>query len=76
MTRDDITTVLERVRSWPLERQEDLVRIALQLEEQDAAGYALTDEQVQEVRRIRRDVRAGLIATDEDMGELWKQCGL
>ena len=76
MTSDEITAVLERVRSWPPERREDLARIALQLEEQDAARHVLSDVQVEEVRRIRGEVRAGKIASDEEMAQLWKQCGL
>jgi len=76
MTRDDIAAVLDRVRSWPTDRQEDLAHIALQLEEQDAAGYSLTDAQLQTLRGIRKDVRAGLIASDEEMADLWKHCGL
>ena len=64
------------MRSWPEKRQEDLARIALELEEQDATQQSLSDEQVEDVRRIRREARAGRIATDEEMAQLWKQCGL
>ena len=76
MTSKEITAILDRVRSWPEKRQEDLARIALELEEQDARRHSLSDEQVEEVRRIRSEVRAGKIATDEEMAQLWKQCGL
>jgi hypothetical protein len=76
MTSKEITAILERVRSWPQERQEDLARIVLELEEQNARSYGLSDEQVEEVRRIRLEVRAGKVATDEEMAQLWKQCGL
>jgi len=76
MTREDVTAILERVRTWPVERQEDLAQIALQLEQQDQAEYSLTDEQVREVQRIRGQVRAGMIASDEEMAEAWKKCGL
>jgi hypothetical protein len=76
MTSKEITAILDRVRSWPEKRQEDLARIALELEEQDKRRYSLSDEQVEEVRRIRSEVRAGKIATDEEMAQLWKQCGL
>jgi len=76
MTSKEITAILDRVRSWPEKRQEDLARIALELEEQDTRRHGLSDAQVEEVRRIRRDVRAGRIATDEEMVQLWKQCGL
>lgn len=70
MTEDDISAVLERVRSWPAERQEDLAQIARQIEEQDAADYRLTDEQAEAVRRIREDVRAGKFASDDEMAAL------
>jgi hypothetical protein len=76
MTRDDIAAILDRVRSWPVERQQDLVQIALQLEEQDLADRSLSDDQLQEVRRIRNEVRAGMIASDAEMTELWQKCGL
>ena len=76
MTSKEITAILDRVRAWPEKRQEDLARIALELEAQDASWHSLSDEQVEEVRRIRREVRAGKIATDEEMAQLWKQCGL
>ena len=76
MTSKEITAILERVRTWPQKRQEDLARIVLELEEQDTRSYGLSDEQVEEVRRIRREIRSGKVATDEEMAQLWKQCGL
>jgi hypothetical protein len=76
MTREDIATILDRVRSWPVERQQDLVQIALQLEEQDSADHNLTDNQLQQLRRIRQEVRSGMIASDAEMAELWRKCGL
>ena len=53
MKKDQITAVLERVRSWPAERQEDAARLLLEMEAQDASPYRLTDEQLAEVRRRR-----------------------
>ena len=53
MKQDQITAVLERVRSWPAERQEDAARLLLEMEAQDASPYRLTDEQLAEVRRRR-----------------------
>ena len=76
MTREDIAAILDRVRSWPVERQQDLVEIALQLEEQDLADRNLTDDQLQQIRRIRQEVRGGKIASDAEMAELWRKCGL
>jgi hypothetical protein len=44
-----------------------LARIALELESQYTTSHDLTDEQVLEVRRIRREVRVGKIASDEQI---------
>ena len=36
---------LERVRAWPQSRQDDLARIALEMDEQDTTRYHLSDEE-------------------------------
>jgi hypothetical protein len=51
MTRDQVKAVLDRVLTWPPERQEDAVRILEDMEELDASDYRLSDEQVAEVKR-------------------------
>ena len=78
MTAKDIEELIERVRHWPRERQEDAASVLLEMERQDASRYRLTDEQASEVARIQRDVRDGkaTFATDEQMAALWKSCGL
>ena len=55
MTKEQITAVLERVKTWPKKRQEDAARLLLEMEEQDKSGYQLTDEQLAEVRRRRAE---------------------
>jgi len=78
MSAKNIEEVMERVRNWPKERQEDAAEILLEMERQDATGYRLTDAQADEVVRIRREIREGrgTFATDEEMAALWKSCGL
>jgi hypothetical protein len=70
--------VIERVRTWPDERQDEAARLLLDLEAQQASGYRLTPEQVREVEEIQRQIRDGTaqFATDEEMAALWKKCGL
>ncbi|MCC6778233.1 MAG: hypothetical protein IT537_16610 [Hyphomicrobiales bacterium] len=53
MTKEQVKAVLDRVLRWPPERQADIARVAELMEEQDASGYELTDEQLAEVRRRR-----------------------
>jgi hypothetical protein len=55
MTEDQIQAVLDRVRKWPRERQEDAAEMLMLIEEQDASPYHLTDGQAAEVERRRGD---------------------
>jgi hypothetical protein len=78
MTAKDLEELIERVRHWPKERQEDAAEVLLEMERQDASQYRLTDAQAKEVARIQRDIRdgRGTFATDEQIAALWKSCGL
>jgi hypothetical protein len=78
MTAKDLEDLIERVRHWPKERQEDAAEVLLEMERQDTSRYRLTDAQAKEVARIQRDIRdgRGTFATDEQMAALWKSCGL
>jgi hypothetical protein len=53
MTRDQVKEVLDRVLTWPQNRQEDAVEILKAVEEQDASDLCLTGEQLAELRRRR-----------------------
>ena len=52
--------------------------VLLDLEAQQTNRIGLSVEQVAEVERIQRQVRAGTaaFATDEQMAAFWKKCGL
>jgi hypothetical protein len=47
--------VIERVQTWPEERQEDAAKVLLEMEAQDESTYQLSDEQLAEVRRRRAE---------------------
>ena len=70
--------VIERVRRWPEDRQDEAAQVLLDLETQRTAGLRLTPEQVREVGRIQQNVRDGtaVFASDEQIDEFWKSCGL
>ncbi|KAB2876140.1 MAG: hypothetical protein F9K38_14050 [Pseudorhodoplanes sp.] len=78
MAKEQVKEILDRVLTWPVDRQEDAARLLRAMEEQNANPYRLTDEQVEEVRRRRADFAAGResYATDEEMAALWKKCRL
>jgi hypothetical protein len=78
MAAKNLEQLIERVRQWPKDRQEDATEVLLEMERQDTSGYRLSDAQVQEVAGIQLEVREGraAFATDEQMAALWKSCGL
>jgi hypothetical protein len=78
MTRDQLKAVLDRVLTWPPERQDDAAHVLIDMEEQDRSPYRLSKEQVDEVLRRQQDFNEGRAryATDEEVAALWKKCGL
>ena len=78
MTKEQVKQVLNRVLTWPPQRQEAAARVLEEMEQQDASRSQLTDEQVAEIERRRADFAAGRerYATDQELAALWKKCGL
>ena len=78
MTKQQVKDVLDRVLTWPPERQEDAVRVLSEMERQDASSIRLTVEQIEEVRRRRADFAAGRerYATEDEIAAVWKKFGL
>jgi hypothetical protein len=78
MTKQQVKEILDRVLTWPPERQEDAARLLADMEQQDTGSYRLTDEQAEEVQRRQQDFATGRerYATDEEVAALWKTSGL
>ena len=55
MTREQVKEVLDRVLTWPPERQEDAAEILMSIEAQYRGGYRLSGEQLAELRRRRAE---------------------
>jgi hypothetical protein len=53
MTKEQVKEILDRVQTWPTERQADVAEVVKLMEAQDRSGLRLTDEQAAEVRRRR-----------------------
>jgi hypothetical protein len=51
MTRNQVKAILDRVLTWPAERQADVAHVIELMEEQDKSELRLSDEQITEVRR-------------------------
>ena len=78
MTAKDLEELIERVRHWPKERQQDAAEVLLEMERQDASGYRLTGAQAREVVRIQQSIREGrgTLATDEQMAAAAAESGM
>jgi hypothetical protein len=65
MSKEQVKAILDRVLTWPNERQEDAAKVLRLMESQDESLYRLTDEQVEEVERRRSDPDARRLTLDE-----------
>jgi hypothetical protein len=65
MSKEQVKAVLDRVLTWPSQRQEDAAKLLTLMESQDENIYRLTDEQVEEIRRRRADPNAVRLTLDE-----------
>ena len=51
MTKKRMKEILDRVLTWPPERQADIAHVVKLMEEQDNSRVRISDEQAAEVRR-------------------------
>jgi predicted transcriptional regulator len=73
MTKEQIDSVLDRVRSWPPERQEDAVQMLLLMEEQGTGIYVLSDDERKEIELSMQEARRGEFATDEEVAAVFNR---
>ena len=73
MTKEQIDSVLDRVRTWPPERQEDAVRVLLEIEAAGTGVYVLSDEERAAIEEGMEQARRGEFATDEEVAELFNR---
>jgi predicted transcriptional regulator len=67
MTKEQIEAVFDRVRTWPVERQEDAAEMLLMMEEQGVAPYELSEEERVEIEAALAEADRGEFATDEEV---------
>jgi hypothetical protein len=69
---------IAQLRELPAEAQDDAAEELFAHIAGKAPRYRLTPEQVEDVKRIQRDLRSGAtrIASDVELAALWKKCGL
>ena len=65
MTREQVKAILDRVLTWPPERQADVARVVEVMEQQDKSELRLSDAQAAEVRRRLADPNPKTIPAEE-----------
>ena len=73
MTKEQINAVLDAIRSWPREGQEELVDIARAIEARRSGVYSMTEEERAAVRQGLSEADRGEFVSDEDMEAFWKR---
>jgi predicted transcriptional regulator len=71
MTKDQIDAIFERVKTWPIERQQDAAEMLLRMEEQGTDIYELSEEEEAEIKLTLAEAERGKFATDEEMKALF-----
>ena len=71
MNKAQIDSILDRVRTWPEERQEDAARILLAMEGEEGGLYRLSDEERGEVRAALAEIERGEVASDEEVAAVF-----
>jgi predicted transcriptional regulator len=73
MTKAEIDAVLDRVKTWPPERQEEAMRVLLEMEAEVRGVYHLTEEDRREIELSMEEARRGEFATDEEVAAVFNR---
>ena len=65
MSKEQVKAILDRVLTWPEERQEDVASMLRLMEAQDDGAYQLSAEQADEVRRRLADTDAETVTLEQ-----------
>jgi predicted transcriptional regulator len=76
MTKEQISSVLNSVRSWPQEDQEELVELAREIEARRTGIYVMNDEERAAVREGLEQAMRGEFVSDDEMNDFWKKYGV
>ena len=73
MTKEQINAVLDNVRSWPEEDQEELIAYAREIEARREGVYRLSEAERQGVERGLKAMRERKFASDERVTEIFQK---
>ena len=75
MTKAEIDTVLNRVRTWPQDRQAEAARLLQTLEHAGTGTYTLSVAEAAALAEALAEADAGSFISDEDMAAFWNRNG-
>ena len=73
MTKDQVKEILDRVLTWPPERQEDAAQMLLMLEAQGGDTYRPSEDEWAAIQEGLEEAKRGEFASDDDVAAFWKQ---
>ena len=76
MTRERIDALIDRVRSWPKERQALAAEILLLLETQESGPLRLTDDEWAAIQEGNAQAERGEFVDEEEIAAFNKRHGL
>jgi predicted transcriptional regulator len=71
MTKTEINEVLDRVKTWPAEKQEEAMRVLLELEAEGTGVYQLSSEELADIEEGLQEIERGEVATDEQVAAMF-----
>lgn len=71
MMKEQIAEIFERVKTWPEDRQRDVVEILLQMEAANDYDEDLTEEDLADLEEALAEADRGEFATDEEVKALF-----
>ena len=72
MIREQLNTVLEGVRSWPEEDQEELIEVAREIEARRKGVYVPTGDE----RAAIAEARKSAVVSDDEATAFWRRRGI
>ena len=72
MTKQQIEAVLESIRSWPAQDQEELAEVAREIEARRTGLYRMTDDEREAVAKARQSP----LASEDEVEAFWKARGI
>ena len=76
MTKEQINDVLESVRSWPQEDQEELAELARDIAARRTGIYVMSNEERAAVQEGLQQAARGEFVPDDEMDAFWKRYGV